>query len=113
MAEFPDVIVYDSSDREEDAALQLSRRLEEAGITSPLVVSSIHGSGLATRLNGIKESEVPGSDADQRWAADLGSRARRAGADAVVAIGGGRCIDVGKLAAVRAGLTVIAVPTQL
>ena len=47
MAEFPDVIVYDSSDREEDAALQLSRRLEEAGIDSPLVVSSIHGSGLA------------------------------------------------------------------
>jgi glycerol-1-phosphate dehydrogenase [NAD(P)+] len=43
----------------------------------------------------------------------LGSRARRAGADAVIAIGGGRCIDVAKLAAVRAGLTIIAVPTQL
>lgn len=51
--------------------------------------------------------------ANQTWAVELGSRAKQAGADAVVAIGGGRCLDVAKLAAARAGLTVVAVPTQL
>jgi glycerol-1-phosphate dehydrogenase [NAD(P)+] len=43
----------------------------------------------------------------------LGARAHRSGADAIIAIGGGRCLDVGKLAAARAGLALIAVPTQL
>jgi glycerol-1-phosphate dehydrogenase [NAD(P)+] len=43
----------------------------------------------------------------------LGSRAKRSGSDAVVAVGGGRCLDVGKLAAARAGVPLIAVPTQL
>ena len=37
---------------------------------------------------GSSERVVPG--ADQRWAADMGSRAHRAGADAIVAVGGGR-----------------------
>src|SRR5688572_28080249 len=57
--------------------------------------------------------ETPAADADQDWAAELGSRAQDAGADVIVAIGGGRTLDVGKLAAARAGLGVIAVPTQL
>ena len=113
MTEFPRVIVYDETEREEDAAAQLAGHLEESGIQAPLVISSIHGAGLGARLNGIKESEVPATNANQQWASELGSRARRAGADAVIAIGGGRCIDVGKLAAVRAGLTIVAVPTQL
>ena len=113
MVDSPEVIVYDSTEREEEAGTHLARHLKEAGVSSPLVISSIHGRALVSKLNGIKESEVPGADADQRWAAELGSRARRAGADAVIAVGGGRCIDVGKLAAVRAGLTIVAVPTQL
>lgn len=113
MTEFPQVIVYDRSEREDDAAEQLARQLHDEEIASPLVISSIHGRNLAAGINGIKESEVPAANANQHWAAELGSRARRAGADAVVAIGGGRCIDVAKLAAVRAGLTIVAVPTQL
>ena len=32
---------------------------------------------------------------------------------AIVAVGGGRCLDIAKLAAARAGLTMVAVPTQL
>ena len=113
VTEFPQVIVYDATEREEDAATQLAHHLEESGITSPLVISSIHGRRLGSQLKGIKESEAPAANANQQWASELGSRARRAGADAVIAIGGGRCIDVAKLAAVRAGLTVVAVPTQL
>ena len=113
MIEFPQVVVYETSDNEDDAAVRLARQLQEIEINSPLVISSIHGRRLASRINGITEPEAPAANATQQWAAELGSRARRAGADGIVAIGGGRCIDVGKLAAVRAGLTIVAVPTQL
>ncbi|MDQ4142177.1 MAG: iron-containing alcohol dehydrogenase, partial [Actinomycetota bacterium] len=113
MSEFPQVVVFDESTAEDDAAENLANRLEERGITSPLVISSRYGRRLADRINGINEPEAPARDANQQWAAELGSRAKRAGADAVVAVGGGRCIDVGKLAAVRAGVTIVAVPTQL
>ena len=113
MIEFPQVVVFEDSVDEDDAAEHLAHQLAEAGIQSPLIISSVFGQRLARGIQGINEPEVPASNANQHWAAELGSRARRAGADAVVAIGGGRCIDVGKLAAVRAGVTVVAVPTQL
>ena len=109
----PEVVFHDATSDESQAAEHLARELESAGIASPLVISSVYGRALAQRIDGIDEPEAPAEDADQQWASELGSRARRAGADAVVAIGGGRCIDVGKLAAVRAGVTVVAVPTQL
>ena len=113
VSDAPQVHVFQDSTHEDDAADQLSRRLRDAGITAPLVISSVYGQRLASRINGINEPEAPAANANQQWASELGHRARRAGADAVVAIGGGRCIDVGKLAAVRAGVTVVAVPTQL
>ncbi|MDQ4094921.1 MAG: iron-containing alcohol dehydrogenase [Actinomycetota bacterium] len=113
MSDSLQVHFFDDSAREDDAAEQLARRLREIGIESPLVISSRFGRRLAARINGINEPEVPAANANQRWAAEMGHRARRAGADAVIAVGGGRCIDVGKLAAVRAGVTVVAVPTQL
>ncbi|MDQ4146078.1 MAG: iron-containing alcohol dehydrogenase [Actinomycetota bacterium] len=113
MSEFPHVVVFDESTAEDDAAENLANRLQERGINSPLVISSRFGRRLADRIKGINEPEAPARDANQQWAAELGSRAKRAGADAVVAVGGGRCIDVGKLAAVRAGVTIVAVPTQL
>ena len=113
MIDPPEVVVYDATPDEGAAAEHLALQLEMAGITSPLIISSVYGRGLAQRIKGINEPEAPAENANQHWAAELGSRAKRAGADAVVAIGGGRCIDVGKLAAVRAGVTVVAVPTQL
>lgn len=113
VSEVPRVVVFDDSTAEDDAAEQLARQLDAIGIGSPLVISSPYGRRLASRINGINEPEAPAANANQQWASELGSRARRAGADAVVAVGGGRCIDVGKLAAVRAGVRIIAVPTQL
>ena len=113
MIEIPQVVVFDESEHEDDAAEHLARRLAESGINSPLILSSVHGRQLASRIDGLNEPEAPATNANQHWASEVGSRARRAGADAVIAIGGGRCIDVGKLAAVRAGVTVVAVPTQL
>jgi glycerol-1-phosphate dehydrogenase [NAD(P)+] len=77
------------------------------------VLSNVHGKKISGRLEGVRPHETPVADGNQEWAAELGSRAHRSGADAIVAVGGGRCLDIGKLAAVRAGLTMVAVPTQL
>jgi glycerol-1-phosphate dehydrogenase [NAD(P)+] len=111
--EFPDVHRYDAGDREEDAAEELGRYVSSLGIETPFVVTSVHGKKLASAFPNSEAHETPGAGADQQWASGLGSRAHRAGADAIVAIGGGRCLDVAKLAAARAGITLVAVPTQL
>lgn len=112
MPDTPQVFFYEEPD-EDLAAEELARRLTDIGIRSPLVLCSVHGTRLASRLTPALPVEDRADDADQDWAARLGSRAQDAAADAVVAIGGGRTLDVGKLAAARAGLNVIAVPTQL
>lgn len=110
--EFPEVVVFDATGDEQGAARALAEQIETLSIEVPFVLSSVHGVKLAADLQGPPhETPVPG--ADQRWAAELGARAHRSGADAIVAIGGGRSLDVGKLAAARAGLALIAVPTQL
>jgi glycerol-1-phosphate dehydrogenase [NAD(P)+] len=109
--DFPQISWFAETDREDDAAGALADQLDAFGISSPMVVASTHGAALAARLIGPREA--PGPGADQHWAAGLGSRAHRVGADAVVAVGGGRCLDLAKLAAARAGLRMVSVPTQL
>lgn len=112
--EFPEIHVFDASPDEADAGRQLGRTLQEIGVETPFVVASVHGKALVTELDTVDDAVVvPLVGADQAWALEAGARAQRLGADAVVAVGGGRCLDVGKLAAGRAGLTVISVPTQL
>ena len=111
--EFPRIFLYDATANEEDAAAELALRVAEMGLEAPFVVCGVHGERLGSRLSGIHQREAPIPDANQEWAAALGHRAHRQGADCIVAIGGGRCLDVGKLAAARAGLVMIAVPTQL
>ncbi|MBW3595521.1 MAG: iron-containing alcohol dehydrogenase [Actinobacteria bacterium] len=112
MAEFPEVFVFNEDD-EAAAAEELARVLRDMGVEAPFLLSSIHGRQVSAKVAGTGPVETPTGDADQEWAASLGARAREAGADAVVAVGGGRCLDIGKLAAARAGVNVIAVPTQL
>lgn len=112
MADLPQVFVFDQDD-EEKAAEELQRVLHELGIESPLVLASVHGKRVASKIGGLTPAEKPINGADQDWAAALGSRAREAGVDAIVAVGGGRRLDIGKLAAARAGLNVVVVPTQL
>jgi len=111
--ESPAVFIFDGTDREEDAAADLAQRVSEIGIETPFILSSRHGELLASKLQGPRPPSAPARSTDQTWAADLGAAAKEAGTDAIVAIGGGRCLDVGKLAAARAGVPVIAVPTQL
>lgn len=109
----PEIHVFDRGE-ESDAGRALGRTLAELGIRSPFVVASVHGKALAAELDaGDDAVVVPIAGADQAWAVEVGARAQRMGADAIVAIGGGRCLDVGKLAAGRAGVSVVSVPTQL
>lgn len=110
--DLPELFVFAEGD-EDAAAEDLAQKISDAGIEAPVVVTSIHGRALSARIKGVEPAETPAGAADQAWAIELGRRARAAGADALIAVGGGRNLDLGKLAAARAGLTVIAVPTQL
>ncbi|HET7483487.1 MAG TPA: iron-containing alcohol dehydrogenase, partial [Actinomycetota bacterium] len=106
--------VYVSEDpSEEDAAEALARLIEDLGIERPFVLASKHGTSLTARLQPLDRPTTAPTAADQAWAAELGSTAQKQGADAVIAVGGGRCLDIGKLAAARAGVTIVAAPTQL
>lgn len=107
----PEVFVFAEED-EDEAGLDLAERVRGIGSKAPFVVASRHGSKLCAPLQGERRSDPP-READQIWAEDLGSTIKRSGADSVVAIGGGRILDLAKLAAARAGLIVISAPTQL
>ncbi|MGH2826014.1 MAG: iron-containing alcohol dehydrogenase [Actinomycetota bacterium] len=109
----PQLFVFEATEDERDAADDLAANVRELGVSAPFVVGSIHGMELAARLDPAASAVTPPPGASKHYATELGSRIRRSGADAVVAVGGGRVLDVAKLAAARAGLTVIAVPTQL
>ena len=113
MPEFPEVVAYDRDDDERGAAAELARQLEGLGIDKPFVIVSAAGRDLAAGVEGPRPPAVRIADTDQDWAADTGALAQKEGADAIVAVGGGRCLDVAKLAAARAGLVNVAVPTQL
>ena len=109
--EFPEIFFVDAADGDAEAAASLAGRLEDLDISEPLVLTSHHASSLTASLPG-RHIETP-PKADQAWASELGATARRDGLDAIVAVGGGRRLDVAKLAAARAGIVNIAVPTQL
>lgn len=112
-SESPHIFVFDASDDEHDAAGDLAANISALGVTSPFVIASAHGMKLASELRSAETAVIPPPGSNKHYATALGSRVRRAGADAVVAVGGGRVLDVAKLAAARAGLTVIVAPTQL
>lgn len=111
--DFPQVFFIEPDRDDNEAGTDLAGTLADLGIENPYVVASRHGQGLTGSLSGPRADETPTGAADQDWAAELGAQARSQGADAIVAIGGGRRLDIAKLAAARAGLVNIAVPTQL
>jgi len=111
--EFPEVHVFDFGASEQEASRDLAEHLAARQIESPFILTSVHGETLASELQGSRAPQIHVPDSTQTTAAELGSSAKRSGADAIVAIGGGRCLDVAKLAAARAGLSVVVVPTQL
>ena len=108
----PLITVSEADVDEDQAALELAALLHSNGIRRPFMVGSDRGRRLvgAIPLVGSADQRMGVSQASARA---IAKAARRAGADAVVAVGGGRCLDVGKLAAAGAGLAFVAVPTQL
>ena len=110
--DLPEVFVSDEPS-EDAAADEFARRLADLGIDRPLVVASSHGDPLMTGIASAYEPVRPPEGGNQTWAGQIGTMAQDRNADAIVAVGGGRCLDLGKLAAARAGLTVVVAPTHL
>jgi glycerol-1-phosphate dehydrogenase [NAD(P)+] len=110
--DLPQVFTFTDGD-EGDAASDLARHVASLEIASPFLLVGSHGAGLAAGVADAVESRPVSEGADQEWSSALGSAARRAGADAILAIGGGRTLDIGKLAAARAGIPIVTAPTQL
>ena len=107
----PQITISASTYDEDDAAEELAVWLRANGVERPFLVVSGHGQALRRYISGATGIAVPGRHATRGWARLCSGAAR--GADAVVAIGGGRCLDVAKLVTVGAGIPFIAVPTQL
>ncbi|MDQ4132072.1 MAG: iron-containing alcohol dehydrogenase [Actinomycetota bacterium] len=107
----PRITMSTSGDDEDEAAEELAEWLWSNGSERPFLVASIHGRKLLRRIRGAVGTAVPGRHATQEWARSCRPAARDA--DAVVAIGGGRCLDAAKLVAAGVGVPFIAVPTQL
>ncbi len=107
----PRVTISASTDDEAEAAEELAEWLWLNEVERPFLVVSAHGRQLVDRITRVVGTAVPGPHATQGWARSCSGTAR--GADAVVAVGGGRCLDAAKLVAAGAGIPLAAVPTQL
>jgi maleylacetate reductase len=83
---------------------ELPAVLAEAGVESPLLVASPRWSSLELPPAHATWSEVPSDRLDEASAA-------AAGADGVLAVGGGSAIDLGKAISAQTGLALVSVPT--
>lgn len=107
----PRIAMSVSTDNEDEAAEELAEWLAQNAVERPFLVASLHGQRIRQRIRGVTRIVVPGRHASQEWARSCRPAARDA--DAIVAIGGGRCLDAAKLIATGVGVPFIAVPTQL
>lgn len=108
-------LVHISSEVEDAsaAALELAGWLAESGWQRPFIVHSNHGASLIGVIRGSVGSCVPPSGAAEAWVKSLATVARGHMPDSIVAVGGGRCLDIAKLAAHLIEVPLIVVPTQL
>lgn len=83
------------------------------GFVRPFIVGSERAGALVGSLSDLAGWETPPTGATQDHATSLGTVITRSGSDVIAAIGGGRCLDIAKLAAKTSGLPLVAVPTQL
>jgi maleylacetate reductase len=93
---------------------ELPAVLAEAGIASPLVVTTRRWSGLSDTVSLSPRPPVYAgvrAHAPVETVQEAVAAATAAGADGILAIGGGSAIDTGKAVAARAGLPVVSVPT--
>lgn len=111
--DFPRVRVSAEENDEVRSAKELAAWLVQCGYEDLFCVSSRHGAPLTDGLAGVKGRVMPPPRATRAWASGLIPRIRASGARAVVAVGGGRCLDAAKYAAAGLAMPVVAVPTQL
>lgn len=115
-AEIPSAIVFGRSDR--DAARALVDTLGQLEVARPLIAfgqqgRALLGSSLLIDLGPrLACTPVAISGGTVEEAERLRATVEEKGAEAVVAVGGGRTIDVAKYAAFLAGVPFVAVPTQ-
>ena len=83
------------------------------GFAKPFIIGSARAGALVGSLTDIAGWEVPPAAASQSYARSLARTVLRSGADVIAAIGGGRCLDIAKLASKASGLPLVVVPTQL
>ena len=83
------------------------------GFTRPFIIGSERAGALVGSLTDLAGWETPPAAATQVYATSLGKMIMGSGADVIAAIGGGRCLDIAKLAAKTSGLPLVVVPTQL
>jgi|1186.fasta_scaffold13107_3 glycerol-1-phosphate dehydrogenase [NAD(P)+] len=115
-AEIPSSIVFGRSDR--DVAKGLAETLGRLDLAQPLVAfgergRALLGSSLLIDLGpklACRPLTITGGTVEE--AERLRDTVRDTGADVVVAVGGGRTIDVAKYASHLAGVAFVAVPTQ-
>jgi glycerol-1-phosphate dehydrogenase [NAD(P)+] len=113
LEDYPLVSVSAVADDEGEILDQFRAWVTESGCSRPVVVSSRHGEVLAAGIDPAVTTVMPLRTADQTWSRQLVETVTEAQADSVLAIGGGRCLDLAKLAAAQAGVPMLAVPTQL
>lgn len=87
--------------------------LAASGYRRVFTVFSRHGVHLARAIDDVVGVVRPPARADHRWVKILCNEVRASDAETIVAIGGGRCLDLAKLAAARCDLSLVVVPTQL
>lgn len=107
----PRITISAATYDEDEVAEELAEWLWANGAERPFLVAATNGRRLLRRVSTAVGAASPGPLATQAWARTWSGAAR--GADAVVAAGGGRCLDAGKLVAAGAGMPLITVPTQL
>ena len=96
-----------------DASGKFGSWLLRRGFSRPFVIGSERAGALVGSLEDLAGWETPPTGATQGYASSLGPMIMRSGADVIAAIGGGRCLDIAKLAASTSGLPLVVVPTQL
>jgi len=99
------------------AIADIGRELDELNVGRVLVLSTAEQADVARSIAAAIEERVVGIYAEARMhvpvatADAAASEARRLGADACVAVGGGSTVGLGKAIALQHGLPIIAVPT--
>lgn len=111
--DYPVVAVSPAGESDADIAASFRAWLLECGAEHPVVVHGRHATVLADAVDNVSSRERPRRGAGHAWVMKLVDRVVEDYADAIVAIGGGRCLDLAKLAGAHAGVPVLAVPTQL